>query len=202
MDERMKPDISAPGLDVVSSVNSFTSLSFDEVVTVQFNGHSYPFGVLSGTSMATPVVAGCAALLLEASPFATAAQVKDALLTTARADNFTGVIPPQGSTAWGTGKVDAYHAVVDMPGVAGVDVHHADGVVARPNPTGDLLYVQFNGRSGHTRHELLDMTGRAVTEGTAPAAGWRMDLRALPAGVYLLRIADGARTAMCRIVKQ
>ncbi len=63
----MKPDLAAPGVDVVSSLPTSTQT----------------WGLLSGTSMATPHVAGAAALLLERHPGWTVAQVKSALVQTA-----------------------------------------------------------------------------------------------------------------------
>jgi subtilisin family serine protease len=61
----LKPDVSAPGLDVLSSTAGST------------------FSVFAGTSMATPHVAGAAALLLQQHPTWTAPQVKSALMSTA-----------------------------------------------------------------------------------------------------------------------
>ncbi len=60
-----KPDVTAPGIDVVSSIpgNQWTALD--------------------GTSMAAPEVAGAAALLLQSHPSWTVAQVKSALVSTA-----------------------------------------------------------------------------------------------------------------------
>jgi len=60
-----KVDIFAPGLEIYSSVN----------------GSKYKF--LQGTSMAAPVVTGCAALLWAYFPNLTAVQVKDILMKTA-----------------------------------------------------------------------------------------------------------------------
>ena len=60
-----KPDVTAPGVDVISS----------------FPGKQL-FGFLSGTSMAAPHVAGAAALLRERHPTWTVDQVKSALVTT------------------------------------------------------------------------------------------------------------------------
>lgn len=60
-----KVDIFAPGLEIYSTVN----------------GSKYRF--LQGTSMASPVVAGCAALLWAYFPELTAVQVKDILMKTA-----------------------------------------------------------------------------------------------------------------------
>jgi hypothetical protein len=66
----LKPDIAAPGLDVLSSVPAAST------------GGS-PFAVFAGTSMATPHVAGAAALLLQRHPQWTAWNVKSALMSTA-----------------------------------------------------------------------------------------------------------------------
>ncbi|MGH3078133.1 MAG: S8 family peptidase [Gaiellaceae bacterium] len=63
---RMKPDVSAPGVDIFSSVPSGWTAS-------------------SGTSMASPHVAGAAALLVQRHPGWTVAQVKSALVQTGTA---------------------------------------------------------------------------------------------------------------------
>jgi minor extracellular serine protease Vpr len=65
----LKPDISAPGLDVLSSTPPLTTGS--------------TFSVFAGTSMATPHIAGAAALLLQRHPGWTPYQVKSALMSTA-----------------------------------------------------------------------------------------------------------------------
>jgi minor extracellular serine protease Vpr len=67
----LKPDLSAPGGQILSSTLPNTSAS--------------RFAVFDGTSMATPHVAGAAALLLELHPSWTPAQVKSALVSTAGA---------------------------------------------------------------------------------------------------------------------
>ncbi|MDX6472312.1 MAG: minor extracellular serine protease Vpr, partial [Gaiellaceae bacterium] len=67
----LKPDLSAPGGQILSSTLPNTSAS--------------RFAVFDGTSMATPHVSGAAALLLELHPGWTPAQVKSALVSTAGA---------------------------------------------------------------------------------------------------------------------
>ena len=67
----LKPDISAPGGQILSSTLPNTSAS--------------RFAVFDGTSMATPHVAAAAALLLELHPGWTPAEVKSALVSTAAA---------------------------------------------------------------------------------------------------------------------
>ena len=63
---QLKPEVSAPGVNVLSSVPAHVGL----------------WDTFSGTSMATPMVSGAAALLLQRHPDWTPAQVKSALVLT------------------------------------------------------------------------------------------------------------------------
>jgi subtilisin family serine protease len=64
---KLKPDVAAPGVAITSSLPV---------------NQAGPFGAMSGTSMATPQVAGAVALLLQRHPSWTVAQVKSALMLT------------------------------------------------------------------------------------------------------------------------
>jgi subtilisin family serine protease len=69
----LKPDISAPGVGILAAVSS-----------VPVGGIWTPqFAFDSGTSMATPHIAGLAALYLGEHPLATPAEIKSAMMTTA-----------------------------------------------------------------------------------------------------------------------
>ncbi|MGH8223587.1 MAG: S8 family serine peptidase, partial [Woeseiaceae bacterium] len=70
----MKPDVTAPGINILAGFTPDAANSVPD----EF------FAFLSGTSMATPHVAGVAALLRQAHPEWSAAAVKSALMTTAR----------------------------------------------------------------------------------------------------------------------
>ncbi|MFN3917991.1 MAG: S8/S53 family peptidase [Flavobacteriales bacterium] len=112
VDERVKPDISSTGQNVISSINSFdVSETSGFTTTVQWNGNTYAFKSYSGTSMSGPMVAGIVALMLESFPTLSAAQAKDILKTTARLDQHTGQIGINGTNDWGWGKANALAAV-------------------------------------------------------------------------------------------
>ncbi|MBU7015910.1 MAG: S8 family serine peptidase, partial [Theionarchaea archaeon] len=89
-DDRIKPDITAPGVSIYAA-DSGTSCS--------------DVG-MSGTSMATPHIAGVAALMLDARGTATPLQVKNCMGAAAIDKGNTGK-----DCLWGWGRVDAYAAV-------------------------------------------------------------------------------------------
>jgi serine protease AprX len=99
-DGRAKPDVVAPGVDIVSLRSSTGS---------DMGGGGTPvdttFLEASGTSMSCPHVAGVCALLLERNPRLTPAQIKGAIMATA-VD--IGADP---MTEMGSGRVDALAAV-------------------------------------------------------------------------------------------
>ncbi|NLV73678.1 MAG: S8 family serine peptidase [Chloroflexi bacterium] len=72
---RLKPDIAAPGDNILSQ--GYTPGAVGEV-------RHLGYGQASGTSMAAPHVAGAAALLLQLHPDWTPAQLKSAMMSTAR----------------------------------------------------------------------------------------------------------------------
>jgi minor extracellular serine protease Vpr len=92
----IKPDVTAPGVNVYSAV-------FDEA-DPDVLGYAY----FQGTSMATPHLAGSAALLLQLHPDWSPADVKSALVQTAKRpvwDHITGT-NPTGVLTRGGGRVD------------------------------------------------------------------------------------------------
>ncbi|MGW3815465.1 S8 family serine peptidase [Streptomyces sp. NPDC005046] len=70
-DNALKPDLSAPGVDILAARSGLVD-------------GSGSYTSMSGTSMATPHVAGVAALLAEEHPDWTGARLKDALMSTSK----------------------------------------------------------------------------------------------------------------------
>ena len=84
IDHIVKPDLVAPGNRMVSlrAAGSTLDSSFPQYEVTSTNGSSNYF-VLSGTSMATPIVSGAVALMLQQSSSLTPDQVKARLMKTA-----------------------------------------------------------------------------------------------------------------------
>jgi len=91
-DSKLKPEITAPGVAIFAADMGSGNLGVS----------------MSGTSMASPHVAGVAALMVEANPFLNPAQIKAAMMNTAvdLADTASAQIPRQGA-----GRVDAFKSV-------------------------------------------------------------------------------------------
>ena len=208
LDERLKPNVSAPGVNVESALSSFRDGSYSVTSTAELDGTTYDFGKLSGTSMSSPATAGVVALMLEANPNLTPGDVRTILEWTAREDNDTGSLPVEGDLVWGHGKVTASQAVMTSLGwVSNVGLPYVpapeDGqeLLVYPNPVTDVMWV-----AGMTTLQgtwtLLDTQGQMVRSGAA-TPWFKVSVEGLPEGLYVLQTtgADGdVRTA--RIVKR
>src|ERR1043166_4652311 len=76
IDMTVKPDLAAPGVRIVSlQANNSALVSMYPTLHVAGSGNN-AYMMLSGTSMATPMVSGGVALLLQGTPGLSPAQVK------------------------------------------------------------------------------------------------------------------------------
>ncbi|HRK45289.1 MAG TPA: S8 family serine peptidase, partial [Nocardioides sp.] len=91
----LKPDISAPGVDITAARSQDMT-----------DGDTGMYRTLSGTSMATPHVAGAAAILAQEHPGWTGEQLKEQLMSTAH-----GLDPAYSPYDVGTGRVDVAAAI-------------------------------------------------------------------------------------------
>ncbi|MGH3763350.1 S8 family peptidase [Actinophytocola sp.] len=167
-DGGIKPDITAPGVDIVAA-----KAANGQIGEPAEDGYV----ALSGTSMATPHVAGAAALIAQQHPDWTGARLKAALTASAK--------PTDGLTAYqqGSGRVDVARtldaSVVSEP--TSVDLglaewpHDDDQPVTKPltyRNLGDTdmtlaLSLDATGPDG----EATDMFSLSVNEITVPAGG-------------------------------
>ncbi|MER6949667.1 S8 family serine peptidase [Nonomuraea sp. NPDC000554] len=151
----LKPDLVAPGVDIAAARAAGTSLGtpVDDRYTSA-----------SGTSMATPHVAGAAVLLAQQHPDWTAAQLKAVLVSTARDDGHA-------TYEQGSGRVDVARAVRQtVHGSGNVDF----GLLAHPQhgpATRTLTYTN----DGDRPVTLTLRSGVSAHLGTAPARTLSLD---------------------------
>jgi gliding motility-associated-like protein len=163
VDGRLKPDITAPGNRIASSVNSH-DLRYDVggvnaihvTETYDFLGRNYNYAWMQGTSMSSPVVTGVIALWKEACPFISTNQIKRVLANTAIKDQFTGSVP---NKFWGHGKIDAYagikYILAEMPAKPKLSID-GDTIICSGNsvtisaPGGFTRYLWNNGDTTRT----------------------------------------------------
>ncbi|KAI4307812.1 hypothetical protein L6164_030953 [Bauhinia variegata] len=81
----LKPDITAPGLNIIAAFSKVMSPSF-----LDSDKRRIPFTVMSGTSMSSPHVAGVVGLLKTLHPDWSPAAIKSAIMTTATTDDDSG----------------------------------------------------------------------------------------------------------------
>jgi hypothetical protein len=113
--------------------------------------------------MSSPVVTGVVSLMLEANPNLSAQQVKDIIMTTARQDLKTGVLPDTGSVVWGFGKIHAWKAVqLALQTESISEISHNDFFYAYPNPVKNEIRINYSMEIGKGQIELLKMEGKVV----------------------------------------
>ncbi|MEU6497751.1 S8 family serine peptidase [Streptomyces sp. NPDC046984] len=110
-DDAAKPEVTAPGVGIVAARSQWAI----------FGSGSY--ATLSGTSMATPHVAGVAALVAAEHPVWNGSRIKDALVSTAMPTSVNSV------DAGGNGRVDAVTATGKLvaTGVINAGIHSPGG---------------------------------------------------------------------------
>ena len=198
-DGRIKPDVMAPGINVISAFNSYylenhpnaNDVKWD-VAHFDFNGRTYAWNSNSGTSMASPVVAGIVALWLQACPTLTADDVRDVFSHTCRHYNPAMGYP---NNYYGYGEIDAYRGLLYILGAEAIT-----GVSATPTKAkvsicsdGQLEMVLPAPSTTAARVSVYSLKGQLVARGLlAPGCDrQQMRLPALRGGdVYVVQI-DG-----------
>jgi serine protease AprX len=137
LDHIVKPDLVAPGNHMVSIRDGGSTLDvgYPQLQVAPSNGATARYFQLSGTSMATPVVSGAVALMLQQSPSLTPDQVKARLMLTAWKG--FGQYTQSTATATGAAYSNEYDLFTYGAGYLDIDAalndtHLATGVALSP----------------------------------------------------------------------
>lgn len=195
MDEVMKPDISAPGQNICSALNSFSTANFTIAAKTIFQGKEYEWMRISGTSMSAPMVTGVVSLLLEADPSLSAHEVKEIITTSARNDGLTGQIGPEGHVRWGHGKLDALATLQRITSTASQNIASSKNYLF-PNPTKDIVYV-WKELEGNETYRLTGLDGKMIRAGYFDGS---LLLDQVSNGMYFLSVENTSGTETYRVL--
>lgn len=169
-DNRIKPELAASG-DVTMSAGPLSSLAWmriNEPYKVSQDSMHMRNG---GTSMASPVVAGIGALLLEKCPELNSDDFATAMIVSANQDAFTQNVP---NITWGYGKVNAFRALY---ATAFTPLIYGDSTFCFGDSTllSSDLYSSYlwNGTSSSADLSVSQTTGATLI--TTNAAGCKSD---------------------------
>lgn len=136
-----KPDVMAPGTNIISSYSSYyleahpdaTDNRFSTISTSTHDGRTYPWTANTGTSMSSPVVGGAIALWLQAKPDLTPAEAMEVLRLTSRHPEAQLTYP---NNLYGHGEIDVYSGLLHLLGISAIaDVSPTPVHSLRPLPS-------------------------------------------------------------------
>ncbi len=202
-DGRVKPEVMAPGANIISSMSSFYMEAKPDdrnniIERFDYGGRTYGWLSTGGTSMSSPAVGGIIALWLQANPNLSPDDIRGVFARTCTPCGDYGETP---NNYCGYGQIDAYAGLIDVIGLASV---HG---ISRSNPhevkvrliDGNRLSVQFNqATQSDVPLQIYDTAGRTVARRTLTKGDthYIIGIGTLPSGIYAVQV-DGAATGTC-----
>ncbi|MCC6723792.1 MAG: S8 family peptidase, partial [Saprospiraceae bacterium] len=195
---RFKPNVSAPGVNVRSSIPGGSYANF------------------SGTSMAGPHVAGMVALIISANPELAGQvdvieQIIEETAVPKTTDQECGGIPGTQvpNHTYGHGRVDALAAVeaaiaLIPPPPSATAEQLPMNVRVFPNPVSNKLNISVENAEGSLGLELFDMSGRALHQQQWAANGQvfiSIEMSKFHSGIYFYRLTSQGRVVQGKVVK-
>jgi subtilisin family serine protease len=171
-DDAIKPEITAPGVEIVAARSSATAEEIGEPSAVK------GYVTLSGTSMATPHVAGAAALLTQQHPGWSAAQRKAALMAAAKPTRNLDVY------GQGAGRVDIARGITQVVLTEPVAVNFGRQRWPHSDDTPDARTVTYRNTGTATVTLALTATATGPTGKAAPSGAFTLSTAkvTVPAG--------------------
>lgn len=183
-DGRIKPDVVAPGTNVVSAYSSYyidhpdylSNQQTSDISRFDFDGRTYAWTSDAGTSMAAPVVTGAVALWLQAKPTLTPAEVLDVIAHTSRQVDSSLTYP---NNRYGYGEIDVYRGLLYILGIDQIQ-----GLSTTP-----LRHARITAEGHQATITFAQPTQRNFTVTVYNTAGQRLLCQSMPAGESVYRLA-------------
>ncbi|MBO4827062.1 MAG: S8 family serine peptidase [Prevotella sp.] len=201
LDGRTKPDVMAPGSNVVSAYSSYFIENnpdhYDlqqDVARFDFRGRTYSWNSNVGTSMSTPVVSGAIALWLQANPQLSPDDVMQIFSRTCRHYDPTLDYP---NNLYGYGEIDVYAGLLEVLGlpsrINGLKTSQPVGASFSMNTDSQLQLRFSRPLSRRARLTVWSMGGaRMLDEQLEPGSSTAsVSLSHLPQGVYVCQLQGG-----------
>ncbi len=203
IDGRELPHIAAPGSAIISSMSTpyLSSYYFDEISTPKkataiVDGTTYYWTVMGGTSMASPFMAGTAALWLSANPALTPSEIRDIAIETANTAS-----PYDGSVKWGAGKVDVLAGTKRALQMSSLETIESDGLTPLMVTTvGRGMFDIFLAGERSVTAALYDMQGRLAATVSGDGDNVVMDASSLTDGIYIIKVNGANNSFSQRVV--
>ena len=208
-DGRIKPDVMAPGTNIISAYSSFyiehnpdaRDLNSD-IAHFPFRGRTYAWNSNAGTSMSTPAVGGAIALWLEANPRLSPSDVLDILSRTCTHYDPSLSYP---NNLYGYGQIDVYAGLLDILGISAIREVSATPTQARIGVDADgMLRVSLpQAAQSPLTLRLYSLDGRLAATFTMEQGAVEGSFRAegLSRGVYALQLSGDRRLTGSALVR-
>jgi serine protease len=174
-------DVMAPGVNIYSTIS----------------GPSL-YGSLSGTSMATPLVAGLAGLVLSRNSSLSPADVET--LLEAGCDNIN-IMNPGYIGQLGAGRINAYKTLNLVP-VSVNETLPGNTFTISPNPSNGHFSIVTDGSMEGGTLRIFNMMGQAIYEQPLTSKIAEVDHQFITGGVYLVEVTKSGKAGRIKVIIQ
>ena len=205
-DGRKLPDLCAPGEGIISSYSQHFVKKYASTVTGLLTGEyaapkgllsrNSPWGLMQGTSMACPFVAGVVASWLQADPTLTIAEVREIINKTCVTDLMTA----SARARFGAGKLDALAGIKAVLSQSGINEIAADGngaIVTSDNGRNFEIYVPGASR---VAVRLFALSGLCAANVISDGETVALNAENVAPGIYVMKIDSGKDSETRKIV--
>ncbi|MBR5898716.1 MAG: S8 family peptidase [Muribaculaceae bacterium] len=206
LDGRKLPHILAPGCVVLSSYSSpymksalaaGTEREEYAAAKVSQDGVDYYWGPMVGSSMASPFMAGTAALWLQANSELTVHDILDIATETATKAE-SSINPIQ----CGAGRVSVFNGLKkvlnDATGIGEIVTNPSEKLLLQP--LGEKVFEVFVAGENGFAVSICDMSGRVVKQQNSASNSCVIDMNGFGKGIYVLLVQCGNSHHTSRIV--